>query len=172
MLAKDLHLSGLQFSNQSTQIIGVKPTHSENLFKTSFCPGDNWWNAIFLEHKEVTPSIILGSQVTWHGQTLQDLSKSSKALTQGPSCLGGNGDSESITKFLRRVIFNPLGKTSMPIWFFCFLCTLGENHVSADIGRSPLQIELPGPTTRHYLIGPPSSTNGLGIVFPFYRQEN
>lgn len=42
ILDKSLNLSGLQFSDQSTQINGVKYTHSEKLFKIGFVLGTTY----------------------------------------------------------------------------------------------------------------------------------
>lgn len=78
VLDKCLNLSGLQVSDKSAQINGVKPTHSSKLVLS----WEQLQNAILLiiDQKELIPGVISGSQATSHGPSVQDLPKLSKAL--------------------------------------------------------------------------------------------
>lgn len=103
-----------------------------------------------------------------------------------PSGLGGNGDGHCQWHgSLRSVLFMPLEKTSLPVWFLCSPHTLGENSGFADFIWSPPQIP-PTPVILCLLCSRSSAglptctisfclhnqTNGVGIIIPFYTWEN
>jgi hypothetical protein len=136
-LDKSLNLSGMLFSDQSSQTNTVKPSHSENWSH----PGNNLQNPIFLA-LITRKSHKVSSQ--W-GHSPQPTA--AKTFPNSPGCW------DKRPSFLERgkhhrwhrslKISVHFWKTSLPNWFLCSPHTLGKDLAFVDFSWSPLHRPSP-----------------------------